>query len=152
MKNLFIFIISIYSISGCSETKSEKALINKFINEIKFNKEFNFLDSKKYIIYNSMNLKKEEFISLLINENIKLLRQNLSKNDSIKIFTHNELIKNQVNFSFNYKDYSKVYYVIGDNKNVITTIIVDSRKVISFSYNIIKNINKPKTPLLLNEI
>jgi hypothetical protein len=80
------------------------------------------------------------------------LRQNLSKNDSIKIFTHNELIKNQVNFSFNYKYYSKVYYIIGDNKNVITTIIVDSRKVISFSYNIIKNINKPKTPLLLNEI
>jgi hypothetical protein len=152
MKNLFIFIISICSISGCSEKKSERILINKFINEIKLNKEFNFLDSKKYINYKSMNLKKEEVVSLLINENIKLLRKNLSKNDSIKIFTHNELIKNQVNFSFNYKYYSKVYYIIGDNKNVITTIIVDSRKVIAFSYNIIKNINKPKTPLLLNEI
>jgi hypothetical protein len=152
MKNLIFVIVSILSINGCSEKKQEKLLIEKFLNEIKLNKEFKFLDSKRFIKYNDLDIEKEKVISFLINENIKLLRKDLNKQKSYNVLTHKQSLKDKIKFNFIYSDYSKVYYVIGDNNNIITAIIIDSNKIISFSYNIIKNRDKPRTPFLLNNL
>lgn len=151
MKKLSIIIITII-ITGCSKENKEINIIKKFLNEIELNKEFDFFESKKFIEYNYLDSEKEKKISLLINENIKILKKQISECESYKILTHKQLLKNKLKLNFTYNDYSRVYHLIDNNNSVITTFIFGSKGIISFSYNIIKNKNKHRTPLLLNNL
>lgn len=128
-------------------------LIVKFLNEVELNNSFDFLETKKFIEYNNFkDSKKEDVVSLLINENIKLLRRDLNNQKPYRVLTHQQAFRNGIELNFTFSDYSKVYHVVTDNNDIITTIVFGSKKIISFSYNIIKNIDKPKTPFLLNNL
>jgi hypothetical protein len=152
MKNLSIILITIITITSCSRDNNEIKIIKKFLNEIELNKEFDFLESKKFIEYNYLDSEKEKVISLLINENIKMLKKEINEHKPYEILTHKQALKKKLKLNFTYNNYSKVYHVIDNEENVITTFILSSKKIISFSYNIVKHRDKPKTPLLLNNL
>jgi hypothetical protein len=60
MKNLSIILITIITITSCSRDNNEIKIIKKFLNEIELNKEFDFLESKKFIEYNYLDSEKEK--------------------------------------------------------------------------------------------
>lgn len=149
MKLLYTLIL--FSFLGCkSNTNSEVKMINSFITEVILNNNYTSNDLLKFIKFNNfLGGDKKEFIFTIIDENVKFLRDKIqSENMNYKILSDEDVKKQKIESNFQFEDYTKVYHLITNNK-IITSFVFDNDKILSFSYNIIKNKNLPKTPLLL---
>lgn len=147
----FSYILILFSLLGCKSNQNDEVkMIDSFITEIILNYNYTSNDLLKFIKLNNFSDgDKKEIIFMIIDENIKFLREKLqNENMSYEILTHEEVKKQKIDFNFQFEDYSKVYHLIKNNK-IITSFIFDNDKIISFSYNVIKNKKQPKTPLLL---
>lgn len=137
--------------SCCMNQKNDKKIINSFLKEIIINN-----DSKVENIFNFLHIQKErstkerKFITdTIIDENIKYLKKELKNSRNEYVVLSDSQTKEQlIDPNFVYEDYSHVYHLIIDRK-VITSFIIDKNKIVSFSYNIIKNKDSKNTPLIL---
>lgn len=150
MKELLLILVLISS--SCNSKNSEKEFIKRFVIEIIFNDDFSFTETKKFIKYGELTDEQEKNIAPLIKENVKLIKEKLSSISDYKIFSNKELSDNSIDVNFVYKrNNDKVFHLVKNN-DVITSFVLRKNRIISFSYNIRKNVNSPKTPLILNKI
>ncbi|WP_147376136.1 hypothetical protein [Ichthyenterobacterium magnum] len=151
MKKIFIifFCIAIFS---CQSQDKNKETIIKFINNIVLNSNYDSSDLEYYLDIDKETLedknKKDFFISLM-DDNIIDIKQKIDKNElNYIILSNKEAIEKGITSNLIYNDYSKVYYVIVENK-IITPIIIKNDKIVSFFYGLTKKENESR-PMLLN--
>ncbi len=149
-----IFLILFCSVFfSCESQERDKKLINSFVNDIIFTNEYEFKELNRYIIFDDKILKddvKKKFMIELIDSSIVELKANLkSQDNSYKILTHKELLKNNIYSNFKYHDYSKVYYLLIDNK-ITNPFIIENNKILSFFYGLTKH-KKNSYPWMLNK-
>lgn len=134
-------------ISCVDNTDKHKKLIQSFVDEVLINKE----NISSYIELNSeLPSNKKDALEDLMNVNVELLNDVIKKtNGKYKILSHSEVKGKNIDPNFEFDDYSSVYHLIVD-KEIITSFILKDDKIVSFSYNMVKNKTKPRTPLLLN--
>lgn len=150
MKELLLILVLISS--NCNGQSSEKKLIKKFVSEIILNDDFSFTESKKFINYGELTEEQEKNIEPLIKENVRLIKKELNGTSDYEVFSDKELSNNSIDANFIYeKNNDRVFHLVKNN-HVITSFILRENKLISFCYNIRKNVNRPKTPLILNRI
>ena len=150
MKFLYSVLI-FFSFIGCKDNfDNQKKLINSFVRDVILNNSYTSDEVLKFINLDSTSAEnKKELVLLIIDENVKFLREKIQSEDSnYLILSDKEAKKKEIDPNFQFDDYSKVYHLIIKRK-VITSFVIKDNKIISFSYNIIKNKKSPRTPLLL---
>ena len=81
--------------------------------------------------------------------NIEVLNDAIIKaNSAYTILSHIEAKEKNIDPNFEFNDYSSVYHLVVDKK-VITSFVMKDDKIVSFSYHMIKNKDRPRTPMLL---
>lgn len=141
-------MLCIIVFSSCQSKKiSDKSIAKSFIDEV-------VIKNKDYNSYINLNEKisdeKMNSLNNLIKFQLEFLKNELSKGDyNYELLSHQGVINKNINTKFEYIDYSKVYHVVINNK-IITSVIIDNKKVISFFYNLVKNKNSTRTPMILN--
>ncbi|TYP98807.1 hypothetical protein C7447_102122 [Tenacibaculum adriaticum] len=145
-------ILLLLTFSFCkNDLNFNKRLVESFCEKIILNDNITFYDTTKYVRYSSefLDSKNKHEIVMSI---LKNLRTQLSKNNNdYEIINHEKLLKTNnfkvLKFSNEYKKLNTYHLISRDS--IITSFIIRDRKIISFSYNIIKNIDQVKTPLIL---
>lgn len=128
----------------------DQTLVDLFCTDIILNDDVTFLDTIEYIEFSPefIDDKSKHRVVMSI---LKDLRIQLLKNNDYKTLDHKTFLKNKnfetLKFSHEYKD-SNTYHLLS-NDSLITSFIVKNKKIISFSYNIIKTKNQIRTPLIL---
>jgi len=149
MKTKILFFISLIFIQ-CDSESHETKLVNDFVKEVLLEVNSPFSSTNKFISYNVELENNIQITSLLIEENIKDLYEKLKKNGfEYQIASHQEIKNLKISINFKYDDLSKVYHLISKGE-IITSFIVEDGRIISFSYNLIKNRNHHITPFILN--
>lgn len=155
MKNL-ILIMSLLVIS-CKGQENDIKIIDGFIQNIVLqDSTISNMDTlNTYLDTNNSHLKSEKekfFLSTYIKAEIKSLKTKIIESDSnYKVYAHNELIENHIKFNYKYKKLSKVYHLVDNNMEVITSFVIENNKIKSFTYGIVKTKTQPYGPWLLNE-
>ncbi len=147
MKFIYYYLISLFFFIGCGDYRNKnKQMIGSFIKEIILNQRYTNNDLKKFVDLDETN---NNFKNKIIRMNTKFLKESIEKNNmEYKLFSDKEIRKQKIKSNFEFNDYDKVYHLVIKSK-VITSFIIEKDKIISFSYNIIKNKRIPRTPLLL---
>lgn len=146
-----LYCLVLFSFLGCkSKPNNEIKMINSFITEVILNNNYTTNDLFKFINLNKHTVAdKKEIIFIIIHKEIKFLKQKIQLDDiNYEIFSEKEVKKQKIESNFLFDDYTKVYHLL-INKKVITSFVVENGKILSFSYNLIKNKNQSRTPLLL---
>jgi translation elongation factor EF-Ts len=150
MKTLCTIALTFIFLNCNNNYIDDKKMINDFVTEIILNKNYTSYELLKFIKSDNLDVEnKKEIMFSIIDENIKFIRKkNQKKNSEYRIISHKEIKKEKIILNFQFDDYTKVYHLVS-KREVLTSFIIDNNKIISFSYNIIKNKNSYKTPLLL---
>lgn len=149
MKNIILIAITLTFCNQKNQNFNEK-LISSFCTEVILNDEVTFLDTIEYIEFSPefINDRSKHAVVMSI---LKDLRVQLLKNHDYETLDHKTFLKNKkfetIKFSNEYKN-SNTYHLLS-NDSLITSFIVKDKKIISFSYNIIKTKNQVRTPLIL---
>lgn len=147
----FFYYLVLFSFLGCKPNpNNEIKMIDSFITEVILNNNYTTNDLLKFINLNKHSEEnKKEFMFIIIDENIKFLKEKIQyDNMNYEVLSDKEVKKQKIETNFLFDDYTKVYHLL-INKKVITSFVFEDGKILSFSYNLIKNKNQSRTPLLL---
>lgn len=151
MKVLFLIFLTVTFIN-CSNIEEDKLIIKKFLNTVKVTEKFEDLNTGEFFKKIDLKSRNSGKILEVLNYEINNLNLYLNKNDNIRVLSHEEFSILQLDFNFSYSDFAKVFYILGEKNKVITTIILEEKKIISFTHNIRKEPNQLITPLILSNI
>jgi hypothetical protein len=152
MKFLYSLFFFLLFISCKFNLKSEKKIIHSFITQVILNDKYTYDDLFKFIERKDTSVKiKGDLMLRFIDTNIKFLRKQINNvNSDYQILSDKEAKAQKIDLNFIFTNYSKVYHLIINN-NVVTSFVLNKKQIISFSYNIRKGENAPRTPFLLNQ-
>lgn len=145
-----LILIGLMAFYGCnSQINQDKKRISNFIDTVILkdilNKEelFSFLN----VARDSMSVTNYKLIEF----NVEFLKNEIQGNE-YQILTYKEFKENRgfQDYIIHYKDLNKVYCIVRKDR-LLTVIIVDNDRVISFFTALIKNKNRI-SPLILTEI
>lgn len=153
MKNIILIILTL-TFFNQKKINFNKKLVNYFCTELILNDKFSFLDTTKYIEYSPKIIKNEKddqsFVMSLLND----LKTDLLKNNDYKIMDHKTFQKSKnfktLKFSKEYKSSNTVHIISKDI--LITSFIIENKKIISFTCNMIKREDQVRTPFILNKL
>lgn len=144
---LFISII----FSSCySQEEKDTILIKKFIENVILVKNENPKIWNEYLhLNNSLEKEEDEVQNKIIKQHIYSISDSIIKADNIyDVIPYNEISSYSIESDIVYHNYSKVYLLV-INKKVITPIIIEDDKIISFFYALRKHKDK-SSPVLLS--
>lgn len=152
-KRTYILILLSLILTDCQESreKATKDFIKSFVDNILIKKNKNTNDWNDYIAFDkNLSLDKKETLVEIVNQQISNLNSILIENNNeYSIISHYELDDHSLTTNLKYEDFSKVYFIICSNK-ILTPVIVENDRIISFFYGITKH-KRNSYPWILNK-
>lgn len=126
---ILLFILIIFS---CNSQNKKPIIIDNFINEVLLNKNYDISQISDYIRIPNDSLKSSSRAYNLIKINILLINSQIDKKN-YKVLNNDEMNSlDDIEFKkIDYAETEKVYYIYSQDK-VITHLIVENNKIISF--------------------
>jgi len=154
-KNIkYLAIVIVLTFSCKPNQNSDKEFINSFVQNIILEDNYDFNSLHEYISFDENvknDKKKKETLYELVSVYGSEIKDRLTKcNKNFELLSYDETSDRSLKTKLEYNNYEKVYNLICDEK-ILTSIILDNNKIISFFPAFAKKQNNTgKHPYLLN--
>lgn len=152
MKHLII-TLSILLFCKCSHSQdSNIQIIDSFVKNVVLSESFNFENVSKYVNLNETSLGvNRDDASKILEMNLDDIKLNIFACKNFYQITKHSNVDTELsrNYNLSYVNYDEVYYLLCDDK-IITPIIVQHGKIVSFFIRLKKAKSQQAIPWLLN--
>ena len=147
---LIVFPIYLLSFMSYGQDKNDIDLVSDFVNEIASQNPDNLENILSYTSIGEKSTSSAKDINDILKMNITSLYDRINGCDSERKIIPHSLLDEQLRetYKFQYDDLGNVYHVLCQDR-IITSIIINEGKIVSFFTNLRKTDNQPVVPWIL---